>query len=619
MKRRLAWLLALSLTFASLPAVGAGAAENTVAGTEVVTEMTQEETTGDAASEQTEVVESTEEDKEEAAAAGTSDQGTTEKEEADPEETVENSEEENEEGITEEDAAAGATDTEFAAEVEPVEDTVEKDAKEATKKVGWVADSGKWYYYSSSGQLMTGWQNIGGKWYYLSRWEDGAMLTGIHKLDGKLYFFDTSGSLASNWRHIDGKWHYVNSSGVVLTGWQKIGGKWYYLSRWENGAMLTGTQVPDGETYLFDSSGAMVTGWKKIDGKWYYANSSGVVQTGWQKIDGKWYYLSRWDNGAMLTGFQTLDGQEYYFKPGWGYMVTGWQVINGRYHLFNSSGHHLLGWQKDGGKWYYLAKSDGYYDYSGREASDTWYEKGAMLQNWQILDGYTYYFVVGSGAMVSTPTKLSGLVYFFWSNGHFDDTKGWKRNGYWYYVGDGGYCLTNQYVDGYWLDANGRWGKAMDLKAQNYSSNTGYLILVDKTTYTVGIYQGRKGAWTQIKEWPCTHGGSKTPNGEWTIDWHQTNRSEKYGWAEFKGSSACYACHISAGNYFHSILYEKLWQGSSDGPGTAYWNLNPANATVIDPDMYWNGSNGCIRLQTENAKWVWYNIPKGTKVVVYNS
>lgn len=495
MKRRLAWLLALSLTFASLPAVGAGAAENTVAGTEVVTEMTQEETTGDAASEQTEVVESTEEDKEEAAAAGTSDQGTTEKEEADPEETVENSEEENEEGISEEDAAAGATDTEFAAEVEPVEDTVEKDAKEATKKVGWVADSGKWYYYSSSGQLMTGWQNIGGKW----------------------------------------------------------------------------------------------------------------------------YYLSRWDNGAMLTGFQTLDGQEYYFKPGWGYMVTGWQVINGRYHLFNSSGHHLLGWQKDGGKWYYLAKSDGYYDYSGREASDTWYEKGAMLQNWQILDGYTYYFVVGSGAMVSTPTKLSGLVYFFWSNGHFDDTKGWKRNGYWYYVGDGGYCLTNQYVDGYWLDANGRWGKAMDLKAQNYSSNTGYLILVDKTTYTVGIYQGRKGAWTQIKEWPCTHGGSKTPNGEWTIDWHQTNRSEKYGWAEFKGSSACYACHISAGNYFHSILYEKLWQGSSDGPGTAYWNLNPANATVIDPDMYWNGSNGCIRLQTENAKWVWYNIPKGTKVVVYNS
>ena len=44
MKRRLAFLLALSLTFASLPVTGAGAAETAAATeTEVVTEIAQEE------------------------------------------------------------------------------------------------------------------------------------------------------------------------------------------------------------------------------------------------------------------------------------------------------------------------------------------------------------------------------------------------------------------------------------------------------------------------------------------------------------------------------------------------------------------------------------------------
>ena len=95
------------------------------------------------------------------------------------------------------------------------------------------------------------------------------------------------------------------------------------------------------------------------------------------------------------------------------------------------------------------------------------------------------------------------------------------------------------------------------------------------------------------------------------------NRSEKYGWAEFQGSSAAYAYHISAGNYFHSILYEKLYEGTNYG--SKYWNRDPRYATIVDPDMYWNGSNGCIRLELENAKWLWDNVPTGTKVVIYNS
>ena len=58
MKRRLAFLLALSLTFASFPVAGAGAAENTEAtATQVVTEAEQEENSGEGASVEEETVE----------------------------------------------------------------------------------------------------------------------------------------------------------------------------------------------------------------------------------------------------------------------------------------------------------------------------------------------------------------------------------------------------------------------------------------------------------------------------------------------------------------------------------------------------------------------------------
>ena len=148
----------------------------------------------------------------------------------------------------------------------------------------------------------------------------------------------------------------------------------------------------------------------------------------------------------------------------------------------------------------------------------------------------------------------------------------------------------------------------MDMKAQDYSSNTNYLIMVDKSTYTVCIYKGKKGSWLRIKgEWPCTHGGSLTPEGEKTIVGRLTKRSETYGWADFQYSSAAFTMELSSGNFMHSVLFEKGTRG------------NPYDHWIMDPDMYRNYSKGCIRLQLPNAEWVWDNIPKGTKVVVYRS
>ena len=200
--------------------------------------------------------------------------------------------------------------------------------------------------------------------------------------------------------------------------------------------------------------------------------------------------------------------------------------------------------------------------------------------------------------------------YFFYENGKLGTGKGWKKNGgYWYYTNSEGILYRNTTVEGKYLDEFGRYGDPMDTKAQGYSSGTNYLILCDKSKFKVRVYKGSKGNWTQIKDWDCTHGGSDTPNGVFTIDDHVTKRDATWGWADFDFSSAAFACHISAGNYFHSILFDKGTRG------------NPYNQSyrILDDQLRTTYSHGCIRLELENAEWVWDNIPFGTKVVVYNS
>ena len=58
--------------------------------------------------------------------------------------------------------------------------------------------------------------------------------------------------------------------------------------------------------------------------------------------------------------------------------------------------------------------------------------------------------------------------------------------------------------------------------------------------------------------------------------------------------------HSSMGNYlFHSVLYSKY------------------NGSLMDGRVGIPLSHGCVRLQIDNAKWIYDNIPRGTKVVIY--
>ena len=132
------------------------------------------------------------------------------------------------------------------------------------------------------------------------------------------------------------------------------------------------------------------------------------------------------------------------------------------------------------GKWYDV---NGNQSYSGTlqwksnstgwwiEDTDGWYP----INQWQKIDG-TWYFFKPDGYMASNE-YYNG--YWFNADGSWDDkcllswksnSTGWwvedisgwwpssswlKIDGYWYYFDASGYMVTNRYVDGYWIGADG--------------------------------------------------------------------------------------------------------------------------------------------------------------------
>ena len=134
----------------------------------------------------------------------------------------------------------------------------------------------------------------------------------------------------------------------------------------------------------------------------------------------------------------------------------------------------------------------------------------------------------------------------------------------------------------------------MHLKALAYASNTRYLILVDTTANRVGIYSGSVGKWNEVKKWVCTTGAKSTPTVKGTFTVQGKGKS-------FGSGYTCWYYTQFYGNYlFHSVLYK---QGSM--------------SVIIDGRLGINASHGCVRLNINNAKWIYDNIPRGTKVVVY--
>lgn len=466
---------------------------------------------------------------------------------------------------------------------------------------GWYqAESGEWYLYDEAGNLKTGWCLQGNTWYYLDgeNPEHPGMMTAdqIKEINGKYYGFDASGAMQTGWILKEEGWYYAQTDGTFVNGWNNIGGAWYYLDG--NNAehpdlMVAGQQkVIDGNTYFFAETGTMKSGWQQYPEGWYYATPDGAKIYGWRNINNEWYYLDGNNTeypGLLVTNCsKVINGVTYHFDKA-GAMREGWYAENGAWYYYNESGLPASGWKNVNGTWYYLDPQNNNKMVSGgwKAVNGSWYYfngSGAMAKNWLAV-GSDWYYLGEDGAMKTGWQLVGGSWYYMY---YQNDSHG----GIW------GMMAKNRYIDGYYLGASGAMVPTdmamMTAKAQAYASNTNYLILVNRATCRVGIFNGRLGAWNMSKFWQCAPGAAATPTVSGTF------KVQSKGYYFDSGSARCYWYTQFYGNYlFHSVLYNKR------------------NGSLMDGRVGIPLSHGCVRLEIQNAKWIYDNIPAGTKVVVY--
>lgn len=500
-------------------------------------------------------------------------------------------------------------------------------ARDGAMSCGWIFTENKWYYADPSGALASGWQFIGGQWYWFDFLNCCSMATGRRVIDGHPYLLGTYG-LINGWCLDNGLW-YWGSNGEVLTGWLQTGNNWYWLDPANDGVMSRGIVSVGSSRYYLSDSGAMAVGWAFDGTDWYYAepsHASGIVKTGWLKDNSQYYYLDPAADGKMLLGYFSVNGKSYYAKASGAVASREWVDVqdsvqdepskafagsdcslcgalrsgklfttNGDGELAEAHGFVTLGgckfyadptdsspcagWKNVNGKWYFFDETAGY-------ARSGWLYKDG---SWFYLDPSTYVMKTGWVA-------VNGSWYYLNSSGYMQT--GWLNlGGTWYWLDASGAMATGwRVVDGSWnyFMANGAWvSDYMDAKAQSYSSNTNWLILVDTSRCVTSIYTGSWNNWSLNRRYVCSTGKASTPTviGEYQV----------YGKGySFGHGYTCYYYTQFYGDYlFHSSPY--------------YVNSN----RVMDPTMGVPSSAGCVRLEIQNAKWIYDNIPYGTKVVTY--
>ena len=660
MKRRISLLLAVVMTAATVAAasVDINAAEtgNDASAGQTVVEETNEEQGTEPAETVEEPVEpqaeeEPEEKVEEAEAADTGTEETVTEPEESVTETEENIEETTEE-ITEETDEAAIAATEAAAEEDEAlaEEEInldELDALMAAKVTaeGWYSTGkgfSRYYYKNSSGNFVyaknqffeTGkdawhyFDNYGRSYHKVATYYNNSKsvtVTGhvsgkkVTFGKGRIYFND-NGLIYLNGVNTDkngyvyknGSWMFIYpKTNVAASGWCLMNNGWHYFDPTTNltvlgnsqgwksiSAAYKGTQTsPNGSlketvnikagTHHFSKTGVLARScWRKIDNMSFYFDEFGIQYSGWHLMEGGWYYFSKngtykgWHKTTKAvtktdtnpkTGKKetiTVAAGSHYFTDKGVYVYNKWYTVNGCKFFFKLNGLQALGWWKLGKSTWYITKA-----------------KGA-LKGMQTIDKKKYLFDTSTGVMKT----------------------GWQQyKGDWYYFNASGVMQAGKTVDGVYLGKDGKADvtgtkMSMIIKAQKYSSGTGYLALVNKDAHRVAIFKGSKGNWKLIRYMTCSVGAwqgghSRTPSGEFTT------RFRSYS-VNFAHSTCFYCTFVSGGFYFHSVLYDKY----SSAPHS--WN-------VLDGSMGVHVSHSCVRLGLDNTKWVYYNMPLYTKVVAY--
>ena len=309
---------------------------------------------------------------------------------------------------------------------------------------------------------------------------------------------------------------------------------------------------------------------KNSSGWWYIRNGKvDFSYTGIAKNSKGWWRIVKGKVDFNCNSVEKNEKGWWYIRKGkvdFGYTGVArnskgwWRIVNGKVDFKCNSV------EKNSSGWWYIRNGKVDFGYTGvAKNKNGW---------WRIEKGKVNFNFNGVG------TNSKGSWYI--RNGKVDFTYNGKVSwkGQTYKVKNGKVQISSN--------------NAMYQKAQNMSSKTKWLILVDTKLNKVAIYYGSKGNWTEKKYWSCTTGAAATPTvkGSYTVQ----SKGRAFG-----SGYTCWYYTQFYGNYlFHSILY------------------NPGSKTSIqDGRLGINASHGCVRLSLANAKWIYDNIPRGTKVYIY--
>lgn len=139
--------------------------------------------------------------------------------------------------------------------------------------------------------------------------------------------------------------------------------------------------------------------------------------------------------------------------------------------------------------------------------------------------------------------------------------------------------------------------KEIWINAKGYSSNTQYLLWINRAYQHVNVFQGSKGNWKMIKSFLVGTGAASTPTptGLTTVSYKSAA-----GW-----TTSTYTVRPVVGFY----------------PGTGYAFHSrlcyPGTDTEYDYSAGYPVSHGCVRMYKSDINWIYNNIPVGTAVVIF--
>ena len=407
---------------------------------------------------------------------------------------------------------------------------------------------------------------------------------GLNEIEGELYYFknnriDTSYSGLAQYGN---EWYYIENGKVNwnYTGLAQHGIEWFYI---ENGKLNWNHSgiVEYNNQWFYVEKGRLnwnYTGLGQSDNDWYYIvngrvnwNYTGLVQRG-----NEWFYIENGKLNWNHSGNVEYNNQWFYVERGrlnWNYTGLG-QSGNDWYYIVNGRVNWgYTGLVQRGNEWFYIENGKLDWSYTGLvQKGNEWF----FVRNGRLDWGYT-------------GLACNGEYYFYVKNGRLD----WSYSGYAQIDGQGEYYEVR----------NGRLvGGTLTLAkmhgvANNQDSPTNYIVIVDRAAHRVGVFKGSKYNWADAKYYKCCVGKPSTPTISGT---YYIKSRGKYFDTGTKGR--CWYFTQINGNYlFHSVIYDR--QNSPK--------------RIIDNSMDAAVSHGCVRLDLENAKWIYDNIPNNTKVIIY--